>query len=363
MTKATFETATLASAVSNANKIAPTKGSAFDKSNGIVLEISPDESLAVVRATDTEAFFSEWIDGELEGDPQIWRVASQVFAGVCSSLPAGKGQTVTIEEQGVAIILKCGRTRSKFQKIPAHTYPTWPTFDPETLQHVKSVGDTLNRVGWAASKTPSEVPLNGIHLNGEWAIATNRYRLARMPMEIPWLETPVTIPARTLSSLLMADGETAIGTDGSNFLMMPDDHSQVRSVTYAQEYPPTAKIQDIEYENQITFRKTLLIDCITRAQNFAAQDRLAVLRLYFGREEIAVMMTNEEIGFLGDVVEVPGYANHDRVEIHFDPSNILDALNNAPNEEVTLGYTPEKPTAVLRVCSGEYSAWIAPRKA
>lgn len=362
MTKAVFETAILASAVSNATRVAPTKGSAYDKTNGIIVEIIPDENLAIIRATDTETFFSEWIHGDLSGEPTIWRLASQVFSGVCASLPSGQGQTVSLEDKDNAVSLSCGRTRSKFQKIDVRTYPTWPTFNPEELTHIKSLGDTLRRVEWAASKNISEVPLNGVHLDGKRVIATNRYRFAVMPLELEWLETPITIPSRVLSSLLQAEAEVAIGTDGASFLMMPDEHAQVRSITYAQQYPPVDKITSITYDANVTFRKQLLVDCITRAQNFANQDRLAILKLYFGKEEIAVMMTNEEVGFLGDVVEVPGYCNHDRVTMFFDPANILDSLNNAPNEEVIIGYNPDKPDRPLHIRSGDYQAWVGPRQ-
>lgn len=362
MTKATFETASLAAAVSNAAKVAPSKGSAFDKSNGIVIEMSPSESMCIIRATDTEIFYSEWIDAEMDGDSTVWRIPAFVFAGVCSSLPIGSGKTVTIEEDGGRINLKCGRTKSRFMLIDAKTYPTWSTFDPDELTHVKALGEKMKRVEWSASKSMTEVPLNGVHLNGEIALCTNRYRLAKIPLVIPELETPVTVPARTLSTLISAEGETAIGMDGNNFLMMPDDHSQIRSITYADQYPNVSRITEMVYDHNVTFRKQDLIACINRATAFAGSDRLAVLRLFFGKEEIAVMMTNEEIGFLGDVVETPGYGVHDRVEVNLDPQNILDALNNAPNEEVSIGYNPEKTTAVLHVNSGEYDAWVAPRQ-
>jgi hypothetical protein len=53
---------------------------------------------------------------------------------------------------------------------------------------------------------------------------------------------------------------------------------------------------------------------------------------------------------------------HDRVEYHFTPKNIMEAIENAPSEEITVFYNKENVKAPFRVNGGSgYEAWVMPR--
>lgn len=361
MTTAIFETATIADSVKKAARVAPAKGQAFDKAAGVILDVSSD--VTVVRATNLEIFFMEWVDSiSVEGDRAVWRLPAGLLAAVLGSLPIGSGKQVEFRQDGNLLHISSGRTKARFNLMDVAYYPIWTAFDPDNLVKAPDLGGRLGLVSWAASGNAADVPWNGVHLDGELAVATDRYRLACVPLAVPGLVQPVTVPGGLLASVLKQTGEVDITVEGQQLLLMPDEHSQVRAVCYAQEYPPVQKIMRRDQPSELKISKSALVEMIGRALNFAGSDRTPTLRLFIGQEEVAVMMANNEIGFLGDVIDVAGYATHKRCEYKFTPKNLMDALTTAPNDEVMIHYDSEKK-GVIRIDGGSgYEAWIAPRK-
>jgi DNA polymerase III sliding clamp (beta) subunit (PCNA family) len=357
VTKLVFETATLADCLKKAFACTPKTGAAFDKAAGIVFEFNPtDIESLTIRATNLDVFYMEWVDlvsAEGPDKPFAWRFNSALISGVVGSLPIGSGKTVTLDDQdgdGRIIHLSSGRTKCKLNTMPMDHYPEWGAFDPDGLTPASNFAKCMEAVEWASDR--GDLTLAGVHFDGEFAYATNKYKLAAVEIKLD-IEKPVTLPSGILSSILSKSGEVLIGATDHQFFIMPDEHTQIRTVIYGTPYPNTSRIRQQENE---------LIAMIQRAMNFAGSDRTPTMLLYIGSEEIAVMMSNEEMGMLGDVLEVPGQATHKRVMIRLTPEFLSDALARAPRDEITLGYHPDNPSGILRIDGGYgYTAWVMPR--
>lgn len=362
----TFEVAALADCLKKAFACTPKKGAAFDKSAGIVFEFNPaDTESMVIRATNLDVYYMEWVDVlKVEGPDGFvrWRLPSQLVAGVVGSLPIGSGKTVTFTDKdgmNKQLYMESGRTKCKFNLIDSSLYPTWPAFDPGILTEVGAFGSKMERVEWAVD--PGHEALRGIYIDGENLIATNRYRLAVVPFQ-SGLENPVLLPAGILSSVLKKTDTVQIGADDHQFYLMPDEHTQIRTVLLSGQYPNVSRIMEQEKPNTIKFHKNAVIEMINRALNFTGSDRVPTLRVFIGKEEVRVMMANEEMGMLGDVLEIPGQALHDFLEIRLTPENLTDALSRSPNDEVKLSYNQDKATGILMIDGGGgYRAWVMPR--
>lgn len=369
MTKVVFETATIADAIKKASRIAPSKGKAFDKAAGIVLDVNPGtDAPIVIRATDLDLFSMEWVDVvEAEGPAVRWRLPSTLLASVIASFPIGSGSTTVFQEitdaKGHSFIQVTNRrTKAKFNMMRIEDYPNWSVFDPDNLYAADDFGGRIAQVEWAAAKSDSSPVLSGVHFDGSQCVATNRYRLAASEMKIPDLEFPITVPAGILGQILKQTGEVRIGIDGGQLLIMPDEHTQIRAVLFGQEYPNVARVMKRDQPETLKVKRTPLLEVIGRAVTFTGADRFPCLRIFFGKEEIAVLMNNDEIGLLGDVIEVPGHCSHERIEIKFTPKNITDAINKAPNEEIEISYDPSNTKGILYLNGGSgYEAWIVPR--
>lgn len=368
MTKVVFETATIADSLRKAERVAPSKGQAFDKAAGIVLEIHPGTDYPVIiRATNLDVYYMEWVDCiSAEGPTTVWRVPSKLVAGAVGSLPIGTGKTVTFEEKiesnGVAkhLAITSGRTKAKLNLIDPEYYPVWEPFDPDLLTQVPDLGGKIGLVEWATAKNDFSF-FSGVHLDGDQIVATDKHTLARVSLKMGLLDRPVTIPAGVLTTVLKQTGDVGVATSEHQLYIMPDEHTQLRTVIFAGDYPKTTKITRTEWPDTITLRKSELLEIINRAVLFN-MSRIPKIRLFIGKEEIAVMMQDADIGMLGDVIEVPGQALHARGELKFNPNNLKKALESAPNEEVTLGYDFEKlGVGAVYVNGGSgYEVWVMP---
>lgn len=365
----TFETAALADVIKKAAKVAPSKGAAFDKAAGIVLEFAPGSPLplAVVRATNLDIFMMEWVTvTEWTGEVARWRLPSSLLALVIGSLPIGTGKTVTMESQshGVNWIvnLKSGRTKAKFFPIDIDYYPQWGAFDPDDMFPAHDLGGRISQVEWATSK--NDPKLAGILLDGTYAIACDGYRLARVPLSIPNLDHPIIVPSDVLGQILKETGEVQIGKSSEDNLLriMPNDYTQMKAILYDVDYPPVDRIFAYEFDQEVKVNRDALMEIMQRINSFSVGDRVGGFKVYFGKGEIALYMENEQVGSIGDVLEVPGQCDHERYEKFFTPKNLMDALSKSPNVSVTLKYSTTEPRYPVKVDDeAGYEAWVMPR--
>lgn len=361
MTKVVFETATIADSIKKAERIAPDKGLAFDKAAGIVVEVYPQDEAVVVRATNLDVYYMEWVDSlEISGDRVSWRFPSRVFAAFIASLPIGSGRSVTLEAVGPMVRISSGRAVANLNTMDIEYYPTWYQFSEDGMVTIPELGGRIAQVEWAASK--SDVAL-GLRFTGEHVLANDRQKLAAAPLVLAGLSEPFTIPPNTLSGIIRERGDNKVKLEDGVFMIMPDDHTQIRTVVIGEKYPPAERIMSqVNQPETITFRKQDVIDMINRTMKIAAADRFPSLKVIIGREEIAAVMQDDEKGLIGDVISLAGQAIHKRINYFFLPENLLAALSNAPSEEVKMSYTPDNNRLLVYIDGGSgYQAWVAPR--
>lgn len=362
-TTVVFEAASLADAMSRAVRVAPGKvGQAFDKAWGVILDIYPGEEVScVVRATNLDVFYTEVINTEMsEGDRVRWRLSSRYFGDLISKLPISPGKTIKMVQDGKVVTITSGRTKATMSLGDPDGYPDWDMFD-ETHLTVNNLGSKLNLVDWA-SGPQNNPPWSGVHLDGVHAIATDRYILARVPCPMK-LEAPITIPAGTLRGVLRAQGECGLSSKGGMLFLQPDPYTQVQVTTFDAKFPPVHKIMEKEYSNKIELHRDSTVALLDRATQYAGSDRMPTLKVYLGKEELAVYLANEEVGFIGDVYEVPGQADHPRIMLLFTPQNLINAISKCPSDVIELHYNPANTMDVVKISDNKgYDAWVVPRK-
>jgi len=360
--KVVFENATIADVIGSAARVAPTKGSAYDKAAGILMTLDEENKRVEVRSTNLLISYLTLVDAVSVEGSGSWRFPTKIIHGLLSRLPIGSGKEVTLFDEKGVVKVKSGRTSASIRTGPEWVdyYPNWEPFDPEMLDTVEDLGPRIKQVEWAAGGDP---PMAGIHLNGELIVATDRYRIATVPCVAEPIYKPITVPSGIFDPVIKSMRDVAVGIEEGQFLLMPDGVTQIRANIYADAYPPVERAFLRDHTQSVSFKKTDLIEMVDRAMVFAGNDRVPLLTMYLGKEEIAVMMTDQEQGLLGDIIDVPGQATHSRVKVLFTPQNLTDAIEAAPSESVEMFYEPGKHKSIRIDGGSGYEAWVMPRRA
>lgn len=365
MTKVVFEVAALASALANAAKVAPTRGEAFEKAAGIVLDITPEE--CIVMATDTLVRYSTWLTPDsFEGETKqvSWRLPSPVFADLIGKLKNVRHKTLTIEQPTgqEQIILSHGATKATFMLIDDEKYPRWNPFSPDDMAEVTGLARAVSMVLPCVAKS-GEPPLIGVYLDGQQVIATDRYKFAMSPCQLP-LKEPIVIPPSAITSVLKNNDIIQMRVEGSQVYIMPDEYTQISLTAYGVDYPPISTILRRDWPVMAEIPKQGLLDTIDLVSTMIGSDRMPVLICIFGKQQLAVMVANEEKGRVGHVLDTPeAFEMPTRVEKRFNPEHLMPALNGVVGEKLTIGFDPDNKILPIYFRGGDgVEFWVSPRQ-
>lgn len=365
-TSVTFETATIADVLKKAETCAPSaRGDShvFGTAAGVVMEVWPGQSDKVqVRSTNLEVFYTEQVDYVESSGPSVqWRLPSKVISGIVAALPIGTGRTVTFTQDGRWLSLASGRTAGRVMLIPMGDYPAWELYTEERSSVVRSFGQSLAQIEWACAAKGE--PLTGVYFDGSVMMATDRYRAATVPCEIPILDgTPVTAPAKLLTPVLRHAGDVRVGVVGSFLTISPDEHTQIRCVVYGKNIPSPSAFTNISYDSSVLVHRDQVVEMVTRMLNVAkGSDKEPKITMLVGGEQLTLRIDGASPGeWVQDSIDLEGQADHMPVILRFLPKNITDAIGRAPDEKVALHYNAHggKNTVVHVDGGADYRTWF-----
>lgn len=365
-TSVTFDNATLSEAVKRLAIIAPKKGEARDKADGIVLDIHPGEAwVANARVTNLSVYYDEWINTiEATGPAAKWRLNAILFSGIIGKLPIGRGKTTTLTQDRGSLLITSGRTKAKLMLISTEYYPQWPPFDPASLSGVHELGLRIEQTSWAAQASEGSI-LSGIRFDGKTIASTDRYRLARVPCVIPSITEPVIVPAKILGPIIrQMGGETKVGVVDEKFAIMPNPYTQITCAILGGKYPNVDGVMEknSQHPNSITVNKEQLIATIDRVSVIGRGERVLVTKMWIGKSELAFMHEDGQgRDHIGDVIELDGQCQHERMQAAINPMFFVEALAQCPTDNIKISYDASNPVVPLHVYGGEtYEAWVVP---
>jgi DNA polymerase III sliding clamp (beta) subunit (PCNA family) len=362
----TFETAALSDAVNKASRVAPTKGAAYDRSAGVLIELRPgDEHEATIKATNLEVTYLQWVDPiRVDGPPGDWRVPSGVLSGLLAGFPMGAGQTVTLTEKDNekdALFIVAGKIKAKIRVMPdTDGFIKWVPFDMDSLVNVPGFAARVAQASWACDR--ATVPYTGVHIDGTSIIATDRYRLVKVPCVVPVTE-PITVPLEVIGPILRNLSDAQIEATEHRLHLMPDSHTQITSGIFSVAYPNVKALMDRPLPDTLTVDRDLLVAAMQRMLVLCKGERYPLTRLTVGDGQIEVHMNVVEVGEMDDTLSVTEGASHAKFAINFTPQNLVDGLLNASVAKVTIAYDHANEHLPFHIADGNgYDSWIVPRR-
>lgn len=310
MIQVTFETATLADAITKAARHAPKKGSAVDRSAGIVLEVDVAARKCVVRSTDLAIFYRQELGiVNLKGDADIsevsWRVSSVFFEALVTRLPMHMGATVTLAEKGDdgMLWLQAGGVKARLNIIDRGiNFPLWDAFDPEGMTVVENLAERLGQVGWAVDTKSSGV-LGGVYLDGHHIFATDRNVAARVPLECE-LDRPVCAPLQEIEQLVKNHPELHVRIAGNFLEVMPDPDTQLRVGLLEGDYPAIGPFLEQEMPIQVELDREPLLAAIDRLLVITQGERYPLLKVEFRGSTLRLTIEAEEVGRISEDIDL-----------------------------------------------------------
>lgn len=337
--KAVFEVATFVDAVKKANRVAPTKGSALDRSAGIVIEVDPNLSERVVmKATDLEVTLRMVVNALEVGDEACrWRIPSRLLFGIINTLSIASGNQIELVDTGDGeIYFRCGKTKAKIRQIRGD-YPLIGSFDASQLDTVDGLSQRLNQVAWATDRQSKSI-LSGVHMDGTRLVACDRSRLAIVPCAVPVSE-PITAPLWELAAVIRNTQEVAIGADENRVLLMPDDYTQATSVLLKGDYANFEPLLVDKTEHELTVPCEALSTVLDRTLVLAKEERETSTNITFGDGCVTVDMQSE-IGKVVDELEIEGGHTGEPLKMRFDAEMLRKAIDASGRPRLKIRYGP-----------------------
>lgn len=368
----TFEVGAIMTATSRAARVAPTKGMAFDKAAGILIEGRPGDlsDNVIVRATDIEVTYLEKLTPlEIKGDETFfWRFPSSIVAGFLQSLPPNA--RVDFTQDGEVVHMKCGKVKAKVRLVHHGAESLgaimFDEFDDEGLTEVKGMATKVTQVSWACDR--QMIPFSGVHMTGEYLFATDKQKMVRVPCKLD-LENPITAPLDAVSPILAKFDDVRVGASGGRFLVEVDEWTQISSTIFANEYPKIERAMVHEYPRTINLPRAEVREAVGRMLALLGRtERYPVVELTIDptNELLGLTLEVDTLGQMEDEIGfqvVEGDADDEPIAIRFSPDYLIGALDHADADTVAFSYNHENINGPIRIADGKgYEVWVMPRR-
>ncbi len=329
--------------------------------SGIRAELSGDALTLTGSDLDLTISTTVTVSGESDGVSVIpARLASDIVRAV-------QPGAVSFAAEDESLTIRAGRSEFSIRLISGDEFPQLNELEvePVTLAS-EQLANALKQVVLAASSDDSRPILTGVLLaaeeDGLRLVATDSYRLSmRDVSDVSLLAEgqSVLIPSRALGELnrvLAQDDEVQLrlGANEASF-----EVGTVKLVTRLIEgdFPNYRGLIPESHPNLLTVGRASLLDALRRVKLLARESTPIRLEITDGAVELVAI--TQDVGTARESVE--GSYDGSDLTVAFNPQFLLEGIEVATGDEVTLATIDElKPAVVRSVGSQEFLYLIMP---
>ena len=295
---------------------------------------------------------------ELDGDMEDFTttVGARKLIDILRTIPAD--QTVSLESSATKLILKGGKSKFTLQTMAAEDFPLVQeaaNFGPVFSVPQKALKDLLSQVSFAMAVHDIRYYLNGILFVAEGnqlsLVATDGHRLAfasaTLDVDVPKQE--VILPRKTVIELqrLLSDAEGAIEMQfAGNQDKFSFDGMEFVTKLVEGKFPDYNRVIPKNHKNSITLGRTALLATLQRTA-ILTSDKFKGVRLNIDPGTLRVASNNAEQEEAVDELDID-YGG-DSIEIGFNVTYLIDALNNMSQDMVKLELSDGNSSALFTI--------------
>lgn len=348
----------LVEALATAGRATATRGGSLPVLTGVRFELTNDRLR--LTGTDLELTISVEVDvaGEDDGTAVL---QGRIAADVVRSLEPGRVKVIV---DGDEAHITAGRFESSMRLLPAEEYPrlTEPAEEAVTLS-AAALAEALHQVVRAASSDDSRPILTGVLLSAEdegglRLVATDSYRLS--VRDLPGTSVlrhgqQVLVPSRALREverLLAGAEELTLRLGERDVTFEIAGHGATTRLTsrlIEGEFPNYRGLIPQNHPNRLTVGREALLDALRRVRLMARE--ATPVRLSMSADGLELVAITQDVGQAHEQLDAR-YEGTD-LTVAFNPEYLLDGIEVAMGDEITLATVDAQKPAVLRGSEGE----------
>lgn len=321
--------------------------------SGLHLVLAGDE--LVVTGSDLELTIARTlqVNGERDGAAVV---PSKLLIDVVRSLEPG---AIELDLGDLDLTIRGGRSEFSIRTIPTDEFPQLAHAEGTAVTiEATSFVAALRQVVPAASGDDSRPILTGVLLtpieSGLRLVATDSYRLA--VSDIPGAsvlegDQSVLVPSRALAEVRRVVGEAPEVTlrFGENDAAFAIQGLVVTTRLIDGDFPKYEGLIPTGESNALVVSREAMLDAVRRVRLLAQES--TPLRLVMNDDGLEIVAITQDVGEAHETVDAD-YNGQD-LTVAFNPGFLVDGLDVAPGEEVSLQTIDSLKPAVLRTPGNE----------
>ena len=321
--------------------------------SGIRAELSGDQLTLTGSDLDLTISTTITVSGESDG---IVVIPARLASDIVRAVQPG---AVSFAAEAESLSIRAGRSEFSIRLISGDEFPQVGEMEaePVTLSS-QQLADALKQVVLAASSDDSRPILTGVLLaaeaDGLRLVATDSYRLAMRDVSgvsVLAEGQNVLIPSRALGELNRVLGQAdevalRLGATQASFAVGP-----VTLVTRLIEgdFPNYRGLIPDSHPNSLTVNRDELLDALRRVKLLARES--TPIRIEMSNDGMELVAVTQDVGTARESLESQ-YAGSD-LTVAFNPQFLLEGVEVAPGDEITLATIDELKPALVRAVGSE----------
>lgn len=340
----------LVEALASAGRAAAGRGTSLPVLAGVRLELTGDR----LRMTGTDLELTISVEVEVSGDGDgVVILPGRLASDIVRALPAGAVELEVADDQAR---ISAGRSDFSLRVLPVDEFPRLAeaTGDPVTLAS-DELEAALSQVVRAASSDDARPILTGVLLvaegDGLRLVATDSYRLAIR--DLPGTSVlaegqQVLVPSRALQELARALGGPAdsltvrLGEREASFEV---GGTRLTTVLIEGEFPPYERLIPQAQPNRLTVGREALLEAVRRVKLLARE--ATPVRLSMSDGGLELVAVTQDVGQAHESLDAKFEGTE--LTVAFNPEYLVQGIEVAPGDEVTIETVDALKPAILRV--------------
>jgi DNA polymerase-3 subunit beta len=338
----------LVEALAAAGRAVTTRGGALPVLAGVHLSLTGDQLTVTGSDLDLTISVQVEVSGAEDG---VSVIPSKLVSDVVRALRPG-AVDLTIEDEDARIV--AAPSEFSIRTIPADEFPelSSPEGDAVTLD-AGAFRAAIDQVEKAASSDDARPILTGVLMAAEEGglrlVSTDSYRLSVRDLagtSILGEGQKVLVPSRALKELsrVVGDAETITLRLGERDAGFEVGNVSVTTRLIEGEFPNYRGLIPQNHPNRLTLDREGLLDAVRRVRLLAQES--TPIRLAMSADGLELVAVTQDVGQAHESVDAK-YDGGD-LTVAFNPEYLIDWLEVAPGDEVTLETVDELKPALLR---------------